>query len=62
MDADLITVKVAIQGHRGTGKTCLWRRFQDLPFTEAYTPTLETQTCGISWSYKGEFDPIQITI
>jgi len=55
-------MKVAIQGHRGTGKTCLWRRFQDLPFTETYTPTLETQTCGISWSYKASDDLVHVDI
>ncbi|PRP89509.1 hypothetical protein PROFUN_00773 [Planoprotostelium fungivorum] len=48
------SLKVSIHGHRGTGKTCLWRRFQELPFVENYSPTLETQSCSITWSYKGD--------
>eukprot|EP01117_Protostelium_nocturnum_P013704 TRINITY_DN5142_c0_g1_i2.p1 TRINITY_DN5142_c0_g1~~TRINITY_DN5142_c0_g1_i2.p1 ORF type:complete len:1140 (-),score=693.28 TRINITY_DN5142_c0_g1_i2:1344-4763(-) len=55
-------LKVVIQGHRGTGKTSLWKRLQDLPFEDNYKPTPQTQKCFIGWNYKASDDVVAVEL
>ncbi len=39
-----------------TGKTALWKRLQNIGFSESYIPTPEIQIATIRWGYKGFVD------
>jgi hypothetical protein len=55
-------MKICILGDRKVGKTSLFNLLRGRPFTEAYEPTKDIQTCFIDWNYKTSDEAVRVEV